>query len=72
MGKVTIKKLQDKFRDANECISAINSKFNMKDYDIDSVEYDGQYEAFFINKKNGNEAKMLYDCETKTMAEIIN
>lgn len=72
MAKVTVKQLQKKYKDANECVSVQRSPFNMNDYDIESIYYDSQFEGFFIKDKNGDNDKQLYDIRYEWYAGIIN
>lgn len=72
MSKVTVKQLQKKYKDANEVISVQYSRFNMKDYDIDSIYHDVGTNGFYIKDNNGNDDKELYDCHYNIFAEIIN
>ena len=66
-----IKELKEKYKDANIVISVLGAKFNMKDYDLDSIYFYEEHDSFFIKNNQGEEDKELLNCIPE-YAEIIS
>ncbi len=70
INKVLFSQLKEYFKDAVDCVSVMGSKFNMKDYDLNSLHIDNN--NVFIKDNQGENDKWLYCLDTKEYAKIIN
>jgi hypothetical protein len=69
INKVLFDQVKEYFKDAVQCVSVMGSKFNMKDYDLNSLHIDNG--CVFIKNNNGEDDKLIYDLETKQYANIV-
>ena len=56
-----IKEIKEKYKDANIVVSVQGNKFNMKDYDLDSIYYISGHNSFYIKNNQGEEDKELFN-----------
>lgn len=72
--KLLFSKIKKHFENANNCISCINSKFNMNDYDLENMRICSDNEYVMVDKKNSEEveAKFIYNLMDNSFAEIID
>ena len=69
INKVLFGQVKEYFKDAIDCVSVMGSKFNMKDYDLNSLHIDNN--NVFIKDYQGENDKWLYDLNTKQYAKIV-
>ena len=72
MEKPTVKKLQNKYKNADIVVSVQCSKFSMKNYDLSSIYYDDFFDSFYIKNNDGVDDKELFECSTGREAEIVS
>jgi hypothetical protein len=72
--KLLFSKIKKHFKNAKNCISCINSKFNMNDYDLENMRICSQNEFVLIVKKDSlnEESKFIYDLANDWFAEIVD
>ena len=69
INKVLFSQVKEYFKDAVDCVSVMGSKFNMKDYDLNSLHIDNV--CVFIKDYQGENDKWLYCLDTKQYAKIV-
>jgi hypothetical protein len=67
-----IKELKNKYKDANIVVSVQRTKFNMKDYYLDSIYHEEDHNSFYIKNNEGEEDRELFNNNTFEYAKIIS